>query len=53
MKNFFHIQIVDLRHQIDHKSPKKVRIFEENRNDPANARICCCNETQRNRNDIR
>ena len=39
MKNLYPIQVYDLRHQVDHISPKKIQLFEENRNDPANARL--------------
>ena len=39
MKNFFPVQLIDLRHQVDHITPKKIQLFEDYRNDPANARI--------------
>ena len=41
MKNKDPIQIIDLRHQIDHISPKNIQIFEEYKNDPvyANKRL--------------
>ena len=29
MKNYYPIQIIDLRFQVDHISPKKIRLFEE------------------------
>ena len=34
MKNEYPIQVIDLRHQIDHMSPKKIQLFEEYKNDP-------------------
>ena len=39
MKNFYPIQITDLRHQIDHIRPKKIQLFEEIDDDPANERL--------------
>ena len=41
MKNKYPIQVIDLRHQIDHISPKKIQLFEEYKNDPvyANKRL--------------
>ena len=37
MKNKYPIQVIDLRHQIDHITPKKIQLFEEYKNDPVNA----------------
>ena len=37
MKNKYPIQVIDLRHQIDHISPKKIQLFEEYKNDPVYA----------------
>ena len=34
MKNKYPIQVIDLRHQIDHISPKKIQLFQEYKNDP-------------------
>ena len=34
MKNKYPIQVIDLRHQIDHISPKKIQLFEEYKKDP-------------------
>ena len=34
MKNKYPIQVIDLRHQIDHISPKKIQLFEDYKNDP-------------------
>ena len=34
MKNKYPIRVIDLRHQIDHISPKKIQLFEEYKNDP-------------------
>ena len=39
MKSEYPINVVDLRHQIDHITPKTTQLFEEYRNDPANARL--------------
>ena len=41
MKNKYLIQVIDLRYQIDHISPKKIQLFEEYKNDPvyANKRL--------------
>ena len=37
MKNKYPIQVIDLRHQVDHFSPKKTQLFQKYQNDPANA----------------
>ena len=39
MKNKYPIQVIDLRFQADHITPKKIQLFEEYRADPANARL--------------
>ena len=39
MKTKFPIQIVDLRHQSDHITPKKIQIFQEYSADPENAKF--------------
>ena len=39
MKSKHPFHVIDIRHQIDHISPQKIHMFEENRNDPANARF--------------
>ena len=39
MKDKNPIQIIDLRFQADHKTPKKIQLFEEYRADPNNARL--------------
>ena len=39
MKYLYPIQITDLRHQIDHLTPKKIQLFEEFSEDPANERL--------------
>ena len=39
MKNFCPKQVIDLRIQIDHINPKKIQLFEEDRNNPDNARL--------------
>ena len=37
MKNFYPIQVIDLRIQIDHVNPKKMQLFEEYRGEPDKA----------------
>ena len=37
MTNKYPIQVINLRHQIDHISPKKFQLFEEYKNDPVYA----------------
>ena len=39
MKYLYPIQIIDLRYQIDQISPKKIQLFEEFSEDPANERL--------------
>ena len=39
MKYFYPIQITDLRHQVDHITPKKIQLFEEFSEDPAFERL--------------
>ena len=39
MKYFYPIQITDLRHQVDHITPKNTQIFEDFSEDPANERL--------------
>ena len=39
MKYRYPIQITDLRHQVDHLTPKKIQLFEEISEDPANERL--------------
>ena len=39
MKNEYPFQVIGLRFQADHITPEKIQLFEEYRNDPANARI--------------
>ena len=34
MKNKYPFQVIDLRHQIDYISPKKIQLFKEYKNDP-------------------
>ena len=36
MKNKYPIQVIDLRFQVDHITPKKIQLFEEYRFNPAN-----------------
>ena len=36
MKNKNPIQVIDLRHQFDHKTPKQIQLFEEIITDPTN-----------------
>ena len=39
MKYIYPIQITDLRHQVDHLTPKRTQLFEEFSEDPANERL--------------
>ena len=39
MKTKYRIEVIDLRHQLDHKSPKKIQLFLENGADPDNPRF--------------
>ena len=39
MKTKNPIEIIDPRHQLDHITPKKIQLFEENGTDPDNARL--------------
>ena len=37
LKQFYPIQVIDLRFQVDHANPKKLQLFEEYRGNPDNA----------------
>ena len=39
MKHLYPIQITDLRFQVGHVTPKKIELFEEFSQDPANERL--------------
>ena len=39
IENKYPIQVIDLRFQADHITPKKIQVFQEYRAAPANARI--------------
>ena len=39
MKTKYPIEIVDLRHQYDHVSPKEIQLFQEYSADPENAKF--------------
>ena len=39
MKTKYPTQIIDLRHQSDHITPKKIQLFEEYSTDPENAKF--------------
>ena len=39
MKTKYPIEIIDLRHQVDHITPKKIQLFLEYGADPENARF--------------
>ena len=39
MKTKYLIQVIDLRFQVDHITPKKIQLFEEYRAKPANAKL--------------
>ena len=38
IKTKYPIEIIDLRHQLDHISPKKIELFQEYSADPENAK---------------
>ena len=39
MKNYYPIQIIDLRFQVDHISPNKIRLFQEYDDNPTNTNL--------------
>ena len=39
MKNFYPIQVIDLRFQVDHITPEKIQFFEEFSEDPDNEKL--------------
>ena len=39
MKTKYPIETIDLRHQTDHITPKKIQIFQDYSTDPDNARL--------------
>ena len=39
MKNFYHNQVIDLSFQVDHITPKKIKLFEESSEDRDNGRL--------------
>ena len=39
MKTEYPIEIIDLRHQLDHITPKKIQLIQEYGADPDNARM--------------
>ena len=39
MKNKYPIQVIDLRHQVDHITHIKIQFFEESKNDPVSPKI--------------
>ena len=39
MKTKYPIEIIDLRHQTDHITPKKIQLFKEYSADPENAKF--------------
>ena len=39
MKNFYPFQVIDLRLQVDHFTPRKIQIFQEFSEDPDNERL--------------
>ena len=39
MKTKYLLEIIDLRHQSDHITPKKIQLFQEYNADPENARF--------------
>ena len=40
MKTKYPIEIIDLRHQLDHITPKKIHLFKKYGADPENAKFC-------------
>ena len=45
MKNFYTIHFIDLRIQVDHITPRKVQLFDENRAAPVKARLFVIKKT--------
>ena len=39
LNNFYTIQVIELRYQVDHTTPKKFQLFEENRGATNEARL--------------
>ena len=39
MKNNYPIQVIDLRFQVDHITPKRIQLFQDYRTNPANAKL--------------
>ena len=39
MKTKYPIQVIDLRFQVDHKTPQKIQLFEEYNVDPNSAKV--------------
>ena len=39
MKTIYPIGITDVRHQLDHTTPKRIQLFQEYGTDPDNARL--------------
>ena len=39
MKNFYPIQVIDLRFQVYHNNPTKIQLYEECRSNPNDARF--------------
>ena len=40
MKTKYPMEIIDLRHQLDHITPKKIQLLQKYGADPNNARLC-------------
>ena len=49
MKNKYPLQVIDLRHQVDYVSPKKIQLFEEFNTDSANVKARIFNTLIRQR----
>ena len=47
MKNYYPIQIIDLRFQVDHIFPKKIRLFEEYDDNPTNTNLYIISKKRR------
>ena len=39
MKTKYPIEMMDLRHQLDQKTPEKIQLFQESSSDPGNAKL--------------
>ena len=49
MKNKYSNQLIDLRHQVDSKTPERIQLFEQLKTDPANVNVRIFNKLVRHR----